>query len=63
MENTLKNVGIVTQIIGPVLDIRFEENMLPDLNNAVTIDYDGRQLVLEAAQHLGDDVGRWLEMN
>ena len=63
MENTLKNVGIVTQIIGPVLDIRFEENMLPDLNNAVTIDYDGRHIVLEVAQHLGDNVVRCIAMN
>ncbi len=63
MENTLKNVGIVTQIIGPVLDIRFEENRLPDLNNAVTIDYDGRHIVLEVAQHLGDNVVRCIAMN
>ncbi|HIT58876.1 MAG TPA: F0F1 ATP synthase subunit beta [Candidatus Faeciplasma pullistercoris] len=63
MENTLKNVGIVTQIIGPVLDIRFEENKLPDLNNAVTIDYDGRHIVLEVAQHLGDNVVRCIAMN
>lgn len=33
-----KNTGTVTQIIGPVLDIRFEEGKLPELNNAVTID-------------------------
>ena len=63
MENTLKNVGIVTQIIGPVLDIRFEENKLPDLNNAVTIDYDGRHIVLEVAKHLGDNVVRCIAMN
>lgn len=63
MENTLKNVGIVTQIIGPVLDIRFEENKLPDLNNALTIDYDGRHIVLEVAQHLGDNVVRCIAMN
>lgn len=63
MENTLKNVGIVTQIIGPVLDIRFEENKLPDLNNAVTIDYDGRHIVLEVAQHMGDNVVRCIAMN
>ena len=63
MENTLKNVGIVTQIIGPVLDIRFEENKLPELNNAVTIDYDDRHIVLEVAQHLGDNVVRCIAMN
>ena len=58
-----KNTGTVTQIIGPVLDIRFEEGKLPELNNAVTIDYDGRHIVLEVAQHIGDNVVRCIAMS
>ena len=38
MDKNTKNIGKGTQIIGPVLDIRFEEGHLPELNNAVTID-------------------------
>ncbi len=56
------NKGVVTQIIGPVLDIRFEEGCLPDLNNAVVIDYEGRKITLEVAQHIGDSVARCIAM-
>ena len=56
------NRGVVTQIIGPVLDIRFEEGGLPDLNNAVVIDYNGRKITLEVAQHIGDSVARCIAM-
>ena len=56
------NRGVVTQIIGPVLDIRFDEGSLPDLNNAVVIDYNGRKITLEVAQHIGDSVARCIAM-
>ena len=56
------NKGVVTQIIGPVLDIRFEEGCLPDLNNAIVIDYEGRRITLEVAQHIGDSVARCIAM-
>ena len=56
------NTGIVTQIIGPVLDIRFEEGCLPDLNNAVIINYGGKKITLEVAQHIGDSVARCIAM-
>lgn len=63
MDNLNKNVGTVTQIIGPVLDIRFDDGKLPELNNAVTIDYDSRHIVLEVAQHVGDNVVRCIAMS
>ena len=63
MDKNTKNIGKVTQIIGPVLDIRFEEGHLPELNNAVTIDYDSRHIVLEVAQHIGDSVVRCIAMS
>ena len=56
------NVGIVTQIIGPVLDIRFEDGCLPDLNNAIVINYGGKKITLEVAQHIGDSVARCIAM-
>ena len=56
------NTGIVTQIIGPVLDIRFEEGCLPDLNNAVIINYGDKKITLEVAQHIGDSVARCIAM-
>ncbi len=58
-----KNLGTVIQIIGPVLDIRFENGHLPDLLNAITIEHEGRQVVCEVAQQLGDDVVRCIAMS
>jgi len=63
MDKNSKNIGTVTQIIGPVLDIRFEQGHLPELNNAITIDYDSRHIVLEVAQHIGDSVVRCIAMS
>ncbi len=57
-----ENVGKVVQIIGPVLDILFEDGHLPDLNNAIVIDYEGRKITLEVAQHVGDSVARCIAM-
>ena len=56
------NKGVVTQIIGPVLDIRFEDGCLPDLNNAVVINYGDKKITLEVAQHIGDSVARCIAM-
>lgn len=58
-----KNIGIVTQVIGPVLDIKFSDGHLPDLLNAIEINYDNRKIVLEVAQHIGDNVVRCIAMS
>ena len=42
-----KNIGKIVQIIGPVLDIKFESGHLPDLLNAIEIEHDGRTVVCE----------------
>ena len=58
-----KNVGKITQIIGAVLDIKFSEGNLPELNDAITIDTkDGGQLTVEVSQHLGDDTVKCIAM-
>ena len=62
MSQTSKNVGTVVQIIGAVLDIRFEPENLPKLLNAVEIAHDNGKLVVEVAQHIGDDVVRCIAM-
>ena len=59
-----KNIGHIVQIIGPVLDIRFQNGKLPNLLNAIEIEKeDGGVLVCEVAQHLGDDVVRCIAMS
>ena len=57
------NVGKVVQIIGAVVDIRFPKDSLPNLLNAIEIELNGKKLVCEVAQHIGDDVVRCIAMS
>ncbi len=57
------NKGIIHQIIGPVIDIKFKEDEMPELLNAVDIQYEGRIIVAEVAQHIGDDVARCVSLS
>ena len=57
------NVGKVVQVIGPVLDIRFEDGHLPELLNAIEIQNGDKKVVAEVAQHVGDNVARCVSMN
>jgi len=58
-----KNTGTVVQIMGPVMDIRFENGSLPALLNAIEV-YNGEtKLTAEVAQHIGDDVVRCVAMS
>ena len=58
-----KNIGKVIQIIGPVLDIRFENGHLPNLLNAIEIEHEGKKVVCEVASQIGDDVVRCIAMS
>ena len=58
-----KNIGKITQIIGAVLDIKFSEGNLPEINDAINImTKEGKKLVVEVSQHLGDDTVRCIAM-
>ena len=57
------NKGLIHQIIGPVIDIKFKEDEMPELLNAVEIKYDDRIIVTEVAQHIGDDVARCVALS
>ena len=58
-----QNTGKITQVIGAVLDIRFDQGVLSEINDAVEIRRkDGSKLVAETAQHLGDDIIRCIAM-
>ena len=58
-----KITGTVTQIMGPVLDIRFEDGQLPQLLSAIEIPHNGETIIAEAAQHIGDNVVRCIAMS
>ncbi|PLS21880.1 F0F1 ATP synthase subunit beta [Neptunicoccus cionae] len=55
-------VGKITQVIGAVVDVQFEDN-LPEILNALTVDNNGNKLVLEVAQHLGENTVRTVAMD
>ncbi len=57
-----KNIGKVVQIIGAVVDIQFTKENLPNLLNAIEIELNGKPLICEVAQHIGDDVVRCIAM-
>ena len=58
-----KNIGKITQIIGAVLDIKYADGHLPEINEAIEITRQNKsRLVVEVAQHLGDDVVRCIAM-
>ena len=58
-----QTIGKIVQIIGPVLDIRFEADKLPNIYDAVTIDYKDIHVVAEVMQHVGDNTVRAVSMS
>ena len=56
------NTGIVYQVMGPVVDVRFADGALPAIYNALTVPIGDRVLTVEVAQHVGDNVARCIAM-
>ena len=59
----MPNTGTVVQVVGPVLDIRFPDGQLPNLNHAVTLKNGDRTIVAEVAQQIGDGIVRCIAMS
>ena len=57
------NKGRIHQIIGPVIDIKFESERMPELLNAIRIPFGEKNVVAEVAQHIGDDVVRTVALS
>ena len=49
------NKGKIIQVMGPVVDVQFTEDTIPEIKDALTVENDGKTLVMEVAQHLGND--------
>ena len=58
-----KIIGSVSQVMGPVVDVRFEEGCLPDIYNALTVMIGDRKLTIEVSQHIGGNVARCIAMS
>ena len=61
MANT--NKGLVSQVMGPVVDVKFEQGCLPAIYNALTVEIGERVLTVEVAQHIGDNTARCIAMS
>ncbi|MDD4121535.1 MAG: F0F1 ATP synthase subunit beta, partial [Eubacteriales bacterium] len=59
----MSNKGTIHQIIGPVVDIKFMPEEMPELLNAIHINMGDTEIVAEAAQHIGDDVVRCIALS
>ena len=55
--------GIIHQIIGPVIDVKFSPDEMPELQSAIEVEFEGRRIVSEVAQHIGDDVVRCVALS
>ena len=62
-ENKMANIGYVSQVMGPVVDVKFESGSLPDIYNALTVENGNKTLTIEVAQHIGDNVVRCIAMS
>ena len=57
------NIGSVVQVMGPVVDVRFEEGRLPAIYNALTMKNGEKTLTVEVSQHIGDNTARCIAMS
>ena len=54
--------GIVRRVIGPVVDVQFPSGRLPDIYNAIEVEIEGRKVVMECVQQLGDSAVRCVSL-
>ncbi|MEG3619385.1 F0F1 ATP synthase subunit beta [Magnetovibrio sp. PR-2] len=59
----MANIGHITQVLGAVVDVRFPSGDLPNILTALDLEHEGKRLVLEVAQHLGENVVRTIAMD
>ena len=58
-----KHIGKVVQVIGPVIDVRFDDGEMPDILNSIEIEHGGRRIVAEVSGHVGDNLVRCIAMS
>ena len=58
MDKETWNKGKIIQVMGPVVDVAFEDNELPYIKDALEVTCEGKRLVMEVAQHIGDNTVR-----
>ena len=59
----MERKGTVVQVLGPVVDVAFPGGMLPEINEALTVPINGKDQVMEVAQHVGGDTVRCIMLS
>ena len=59
----MERKGTVAQVLGPVVDVAFPGGMLPEINEALTVPINGKDQVMEVAQHVGGDTVRCIMLS
>ena len=62
-EVTMMNKGKIVQVMGPVVDVVFEDGQLPDIKDALEVENNGKRCVMEVSQHLGNNVVRCIMLS
>lgn len=57
-----KNTGKIVQILGPIVDVRFEKTKMPNILNALELEFEGKKFVFEVMLHIGDNTVRTISM-
>ena len=57
------NKGKIIQVMGPVVDVVFENGELPSIKDALVVDNDGKKCVMEVSQHVGNDTVRCIMLS
>lgn len=59
----MQQKGIIVQVLGPIVDVMFDDGKLPEINEALTVTLDGTRQVMEVAQHVGGDTVRCIMLS
>lgn len=59
----MQHKGIIVQVLGPIVDVMFDDGKLPEINEALTVTLDGSRQVMEVAQHVGGDTVRCIMLS
>ena len=59
----MQHKGIIVQVLGPIVDVMFDDGKLPEINEALTVTLDGSRQVMEFAQHVGGDTVRCIMLS
>jgi len=58
-----KNIGFISQVLGPIVDVKFPSESMPNINDALEVNNDGTKLILEVSQLISGEIARCIAMD